>query len=116
MGPELDALDETALAKMLLSMVKAVRKEHRAAFARSLQHVLHISCRAHNALQVAQADNPLTTTLHKNLERATKLLHTTLALLQSSDGRCSHQERYNEYARGELTGLIDWLVVFAGES
>ena len=51
-----------------------------------------------------------------NLERATKLLHITPALLQSSDGRCSRQGRYNEYARGELTGLIDWLVVFAGKS
>ena len=51
-----------------------------------------------------------------NLERATKLLHITLALLQSSDGRCSWQGRYNKYTRGELTGLIDWLVVFAGRS
>ena len=51
-----------------------------------------------------------------NLERATKIFHITPALLQSSDGRCSRQRRYNEYTRGELTNLIDWLVVFAGRS
>ena len=49
-----------------------------------------------------------------NLKRATKLLHITQALLQSSDGRCSRQGRYNGYTRGELVGVIDWLVVFAG--
>ena len=73
-------------------------------------------CRAHNALQVAPAGGPHNEALVTNLERATKLLHTTPALLHSSDGRCSQQERYNEYTRGELTGLIDWLVVFAGRS
>ena len=50
------------------------------------------------------------------LERATKLLYITPALLQSSDGRCSRQGRYNEYKKGELTGLVDCLVVFAGRS
>ena len=59
---------------------------------------------------------PHTATLHKDLERATKLLHITPALLQSSDGRCSRQGRYNEYAREKLAGLSDWLVVFAGRS
>ena len=51
-----------------------------------------------------------------NLERATEFFHITPALLQSSDGRCSRQGRYNEHTRGELTGLIDWLVMFAGRS
>ena len=50
------------------------------------------------------------------LERATKLFHITPALLQSSDGRRGRQGRQNEYTRGELTGLIDCLVVFAGRS
>ena len=77
-------------------------------FARSLRHALRIFCRAHNALQVAPAGGP------NNLERATKLLHIAQALLQSSDGRCSRQGRYNDYTRGELAGVIDWLVVFAG--
>ena len=85
----LDALDGAARAKIPLSTAKAVRQEHRAAFARSLQHALRIFCLAHNALQVAQVDSPHTATLHKDLERATKLLHITPALLQSSDGRCS---------------------------
>ena len=85
-------------------------------FARSLRHALRIFCQAHNALQVAPAGGPHNEALVTNLERATKLLHITPALLQSSDGRCSRQGRYNEYARGELTGLIDWLVVFAGRS
>ena len=51
-----------------------------------------------------------------NLEKATKLLHITPTLLQSSDKRCSRQGHYNEYAEGNLMGLIDWLVVFAGRS
>ena len=75
-----------------------------------------IFCQAHNALQVAPAGGLHNGPLVTNLERATKLLHITPALLQSSDGRCSRQGRYNEYTRGELMGLIDWLVVFAGRS
>ena len=85
-------------------------------FSRSLRHTLRIFCQAHNALQIAPAGGPHNEALVTNLERATKLLHITPALLQSSDGRCSRQGRYNEYARRELTGLIDWLVVFAGRS
>ena len=116
MGPKLDALDGTTLARMSLSTAKAVRQEHRMPLARSLRHALRSFCQAHNALQVAPAGGPHNEALFTNLERATKLLHITPALLQSSDGRCSRQGRYNEYARGELTGLIDWLVVFAGRS
>ena len=101
---------------MSLSTAKAVRQEHRMPFARSLRHALRIFCQAHSALQVAPAGSPHNEVLVTNLERATKLLHITPALLQSSDGRCSRQGRYNEYVRGELTGLIDWLVVFAGRS
>ena len=115
-GPMLDALDGTTLARMSLSTAKAVRQEHRIPFARSLRHALRIFCQAHNALQVAPAGGPHNEALVTNLERATKLLHITPALLQSSDGRYSRQGRYNEYARGELTGLIDWLVVFVGRS
>ena len=85
-------------------------------FARSLRYALRIFCQAHNALQVAPAGGPHNEALVTNLERDTKLLHITPALLQSSNGRCSRQRRYNEYGRGELTGLIDWLVVFAGRS
>ena len=76
-------------------------------FARSLRHILRIFCRAHNALQVAPAGGPHNETLVTSLERATKLLHITPALLQSSDGRCSRQGCDNEYTRGELTGLIN---------
>ena len=85
-------------------------------FARSLRHALRTFCQAHIALQVAPPGGPHNEALVTNLERATKLLHITPALLQLSDRRCSRQGRYNEYARGELTGLIDWLVVFAGRS
>ena len=106
-GPMLDALDGTTLARMSLSKAKAVRQEHRMPFARRLRHVLRFFRQAHNALQVAPAGGPHNEALVTNLERATKLLHITPALLQSSDGRCSRQGRYNEYARGELTGLID---------
>ena len=56
---------------------------------------------------VAPADGP------NNIERATKLLHITQALPQSSNGRCSRQGRYNDHTRGELAGVIDWLVMFA---
>ena len=84
--------------------------------ARSLRHALGIFCQGRNALQVAPAGGPHNKALVTNLERATKLLHITPALRQSSDERCSRQGRYNAYGRGELTGLIDWLVVFAGRS
>ena len=107
-GPMLGALDGTILARMSLSTAKAVRQEHRMSFARSLRYPLRIFCQAHNALQVAPAGGPHNEALVTNLERATKLLHITPALLQSSDGRWSRQGRYyNEYARGELTGLIN---------
>ena len=85
-------------------------------FVRSLRHALCIFCRAHNALQVASAGVPYNEALVTNLKIVTKVLHITPALLQSSDGYCSRQERYNEYTRGELTGLIDWLMVFARRS
>ena len=115
-GPMLDALDGTTLAEMFLSTAKAVRQEHRMPFARSLRYSLRIFCQAHNALQVGPASGPHDEALVINLERATKLLYIPLALLKSSDGRCSRQKHYNECTRGELTGLIDWLVVFAGRS
>ena len=115
-GPMLDALDGTTLARMSLATANAVRQEHRMPSARSLTHALRIFCQAHNALQVVPADGTHNEDLVTNLERATKLLHITPALLQSSDGRCSRQGHYSEYTRGELTGLIDWLVVFAGRS
>ena len=110
----LDALDGTTLARISLPTAKAVRQEHQMPFARNLRHTLSIFCQAHNALQVASASGPHNEAVVINLERATKLLHITPALLQSSDGRCSRQQRYNEYTRGELMGLIDWLVRFAG--
>ena len=84
-------------------------------FARSLRHAPRIFCHAHNALQVAPAGGPHNEALVTNLKRATKLLPFP-ALLQSSNGRCSQQGRYNEYTKEELPGLIDWLVVFAGRS
>ena len=80
-GPMLDALDGTALAMTSLSTVKAVRQEHRMPFARSLRHALRIFCQAHNALQGAPAGGPHNEALVTNLERATKLLHVTPALL-----------------------------------
>ena len=87
-------------------------------FARSLRYALRIFCRAHDALQVASAGGPHNEALVTNLESATKLLHITSGLLQSSGGRCSRQGRYDEYwyTRGELVGLIVLLVVFAGRS
>ena len=113
----LDALDATTLARMSLSTAKEVRQEHRMPFALSLRHALpNFFCQAHNALQVAPAGDPHNEALVTNRERATKLLHITSALLQSSRGQCSRQGRYNEYVRGELTGLLGWLVVFAGRS
>ena len=106
-GPMLHALDGATLARMSLPTAKAVQQEHRMPFARSLRHALRIFCQAHNALQVAPAGGPHNEALVTNLERATKLLHITPALLQSSDGRCSRQGRYNDYTRGELTSLVD---------
>ena len=84
---------------MYLSTEKAVRPEPQTPFARSLRYALRIFCRAHNSLQVAPAGGPHSEALVTSLERATKLLHIILALLQSSDGRCSRQGRYNENTR-----------------
>ena len=85
-------------------------------FVHSLRHALRIVCQAYNALQVAPAGGPHDEAFVTNFERATKRLRITPALLQSSGGHCSREGRYNEYTKGELTGLIDWLVVFAGRS
>ena len=112
----LDALDGTILARMFRSTAKAVRQKHRMPFARSMRHALSIYLSSSQCSTGSPPGGPHDEALVTNLERATKLLRTTPALLQSSDGRCSQQERYNEYTRGELTGLIDWLVVFAGRS
>ena len=91
-GPMLDAPDGTTLARLSLSTAKAARHEHRMPFARSLRHALRIFCQAHNALQVAPSGGPHNEALVTDLERATKLLHITPALLQSSDGRCSRRD------------------------
>ena len=115
-GPMLDGQDGTALARMSLSTAKVVQPEHRMPFARSLRHALCIFCHAHSALQVAPGGGPNNEALVTNLERATKLLHITPALLESWDGPCSRQGRYNEYTRGGLVGLIDWLVFFSERS
>ena len=115
-GPMLDALDGTTLARMSLSTAKAVRQEHRMPYARSLKHVLRVFCQPQNALQVAPAGHLHNEALVANVARATKLLHITPDLLPSSDGGCSRQGRYNEYTREDLMGLIDWLVMFARRS
>ena len=107
MGRMLVALDGTTLARMSFSTAEAVQQEHRMSFAPSLRHALRNSCQAYNALQVTSAGGPHNEALVTNLERANKLFHITPSLLQLSDGRCSRQGRYNEYTRGELTGLID---------
>ena len=113
-GTHARCLDGTTLARKYLSTAKTVRPEHKISFARSLRHVLRVFCRPHNALQLAPVGGPHNEARVTNLERATKLLRIILALLQSSDGRCSRQERYNENTRGKLAGLIGWLVVFTG--
>ena len=79
-------------------------------FARSLRHALRLFCRPHSALQVAPVGDPHNEALVTNLERATKLLRIILALLQSSDGCCSRQERYNENTQeGKWrTSLAGW--------
>ena len=115
-GSMLDALDGTTPARISFSTAKAVRQEHRMPSARSLRHELRIFCQAHNALQVASEGGPHNEALVTNLERATKLLHITPALLQWSDGRCNRQGRYYEYTRGELADLIDWLMGVRGET
>ena len=95
--PTLDALDGTTLARMFRSMAKAVRQEHRMPFARSLRLALPIILSSSQCSTDSPVGGPHNEALVTNLERATKLLHITPALLQSSDGRCSQQGRYNEY-------------------
>ena len=78
-------------------------------------HATHF-CQANNVLQVAPTGGPHNDALVPNLEKATKLLRITSALLQSLNGRRSRQRRNNDYTRGELVALIDWLVVLTGRS
>ena len=101
----------SALCLLSFSTAKVLRMGHRGPFARSLQHALRLFMRAHDAVSCYDSTPPLALT--RDLERAIKLLHITPALLQSSDGRCSRQSRYNEYGRGELGPLIQWLLVYA---
>ena len=84
-GPVLDVLDGMSLTSMTLSTSKAIRQDHRMSFARCLRHVIRLFRQAENALQAAPVDSPNTANLVTNLERVTKLLHITPALLQSSD-------------------------------
>ena len=55
---------------------------------------------------LALPNSPNNINLVTNVEGATKLLHITPALIQSSDGRCSRQGRYKDYAEGSLA--IGW--------
>ena len=109
-GIHAGCLHGITLAREYLSTSKTVRPEHQMPFARSLRHGLRVFCRPHNALQVAPAGGPHNEALVTNLETATKLLRIILALLQSSDGRCSRQERYNENTQQEKwrASLAGW--------
>ena len=72
MGPTLDALDGTTLARMSLFTAKAVRKEHRMSFAPSLRHALRTFFV--KLTMLAPAGSLHNKALVTNLERATKLV------------------------------------------
>lgn len=114
-GPALDALDVIALAQLSLSMSKALHKEYRAPFAPHQRHALRLFIQTHDAVVVPTNSSLPPPDLVLKLERAIKLLHITLALLQSSDDRCSRQGRCNAFARGKLgsfnavDGGLRWL-------
>ena len=81
-GPMLDALDGITLARKSLSTARAVRQEHRMLFARSLRHALRIFLSSSQCSAGSPAaGGPHSEALVTNLERATKLLHITPALL-----------------------------------
>ena len=86
-------------------------------FARSLRHALRFFCQAHNALQVAQAGGPHNETLLLTL-RELPSFSTSPQLFYSRRMHAvvGRDAITNEYTLGELTGLIDWLVMFAGSS
>ena len=107
---------EQPLPRYLSPRKKTAQPDHRTPFACRLGHTLRIFCQAHNVLQVVLGGGSHNKALVTNLERATKLLHITPVLLQLSDGCYIRQGRFNEYTRGELVGLIDWLVVLVGTS
>ena len=109
-GTHARCLGGITFARKYLSSAKTVRPEHQMPFARSLRHALRVFCRPHNALQVTPVGGPHNEALITNLETATKLLRIILALLQSSDGRCSWQERYNENTQEEKwrASLAGW--------
>ena len=112
-----------SFARMSLSMAKVVWKEHQTPFTHNLRPALCVFCRTHNALRIAPAGVSHNEALVTILERAAKLLRITLApstvtgcTLQLSDARWSREGRHNEYTRGELVVLLDWLVVFVGRN
>ena len=99
MGPVLDALDGTTLAKMSLSTSKTIREERRMPFARSLRHALRLLRQTHNELQVAPANSP-------NLERATKLIHIDPVFFEvrahCTNIGCGKREAYINWSMGLL--------------
>lgn len=86
MGPALDSLDGVSLTQLSLSTSKVLRKEQRGPFAWQLRHPLHLFIEAHDAVLAASDASSPVPALVLILERATKLLHITLVLLQSSNG------------------------------
>lgn len=89
MGPALDALDDTGIAQLSLSISKVLRKKHRAPFALKLRHPLRLFVQAYDAVVFASDAGSPSPALALNLERATKLLYVTPALLRSSGGCCN---------------------------
>lgn len=88
-------------------MSKILLHEHRIPSALRLRRVLHLFVQGHEAVVITPDASSLTLALAQILERATKLLHTTPALLPSSKGRCSRQGRFIEFTKGELGALIE---------
>lgn len=89
LGMEDKGLALDALAQLLLSTSKVLRKKRRAPFAQRLHHAFRLFTQAHDAMVVIPDYSSPSLTPDLNLERATKFLHNTPALLQSSDGHCS---------------------------
>lgn len=105
----LDSLAGEELAKCVFAIVKEVRRQNWLKLGPDLKHVMEPFLRAHDelVLQSAIDSNPSLT-----LERAIRLLHLTPGLLPSADGRSSRRGRFRTFLKGDIGGILSWLLFY----
>ena len=105
------------ISKLSFATSKNIRREHRRLFGSYFMHALQLFLQAQRALQSrVESGKTMVDREQTHLERATKLLHLTPALLQSADGRIPRNRRYELYAAGDIAGMVEWLISFARQA